>query len=80
MTANLLEYVMLPEAVRAGTAAPPAPSDDERVEVIVRRGDGTSESLVLPRRSRGRSAPSSTASTPAARWRFWAGTRSLPAR
>ncbi len=48
MTANLLEYVMLPEAARAGAPAPPAPSDDERIEVVVRRGDGTAEALALP--------------------------------
>jgi excisionase family DNA binding protein len=48
MTANLLEYVMLPEAARAGASAPPAPSDDERIEIVVRRGDGTAEVLTLP--------------------------------
>lgn len=48
MTANLLEYLMLPEAARAGAAAPPAPSDDERVEVVVHRGDGAAEAFTLP--------------------------------
>lgn len=48
MTANLLEYIMLPDAARSGAAAPPVASDGERVEIVVHRGDGTAEALSLP--------------------------------
>lgn len=49
MTANLLEYVMLPEAARAGAAAPPVAGEDDRIEIVVHRRDGTAESSALPR-------------------------------
>jgi hypothetical protein len=48
MTANLLEYVMLPETARSAAATLPLASDNERVEIVVHRGDGTAEALALP--------------------------------
>lgn len=48
MPANLLEYVMLPDAARTGAAAPPAAGDDDRIEIVVHRRDGTVESRALP--------------------------------
>lgn len=49
MTTNLLGYVSLPEASLSKAAAPPAVSDDERVEIVVHRPDGSAEASPLPK-------------------------------
>jgi excisionase family DNA binding protein len=45
--ASLLEYVTLSESARAG-APPPVAGDDDRVEIVVHRRDGTAEARALP--------------------------------
>lgn len=48
MPARLLDYAALPEAARGSAAAPPAAAEGERVEIVVHRGDGTTEAAMLP--------------------------------
>lgn len=48
MAANVLEFVSLPETIRTEACMPPSAGHDDRVEIVVRHGDGTFEATAIP--------------------------------